>query len=513
MSSTASPPPEATDELGLALVSLANVLDRFRFRLPTAAAEPNEHVRAEAVRSIRDYLLPRLDDRDAPLVVSVFGASGSGKSTIANAIARKPIGTPGAVRPSTQRAVVWAHRSHAARYWREFLSRVREQVGPAVDTIVGDDPITTNLTLIDTPPFDVVAGDGSEVAKEVLAVTDLAVFVASALRYADAEAWSFIHLMRRRGVPILFVLNRLPADPAERSALRADYARRLAADGLLLDPDPSLVFAVAEQAPDPAHGGLPYAAVAGLRKELEELTDRALRRALVQQANHGAVLDLANRVAGLGDAAHAEAELVDEMLEAVEDAYRRAGRDLEEQLGAGGLAAPDRDEMAARIARVVTHVAGAAAQRAAGAWDRTAAGRAILDGGAASLWRHGADTHLDAERTALAWAEAASELPGERPGGLLSRRRWQQAGRLVPGAALLSPDDVPDLLVRELGRDDAEALVRVARRSLVGDMREVLSRDAARFVEALGDPSSLAGVAEALRAAVHRVKVATGSRG
>ncbi len=508
MPADAAPAPD----LAPALIALGNALDRFRFRLPGPDGASHEEMRAEAVRAIREYLLPRLDDRDAPLVVALFGESGSGKSSVANAIAQRKLGTPGPVRPSTRRAVVWAHRSHADRYWREFVRQVRQQVGPEVETIVGDDPMTANLTLIDTPPLDYVDDEGTAIAKEVLAVTDLCVFVASALRYADAAAWEFVRLVSERGVPILFVLNRLPADVTERAAVLADYARRLAEDGLLLEADPKLLFGIAEQEPDPGHGGVPNAAVAALRKELEQLTDPALRRALARQANLGAVAGLVGRVRPLVEAAGAEAGLVEELLETVEDTYRRAGRYLEEQLVTAGPGGADPEALAESIARVVTHVAGTAAQETAAAWDRTTAGRAILDGAGAALWRHGADTPLDAERVAAEWVAGASEVPGDK-GGPLRRRRRRRAGALVPVAALSPGEEIPQPLVRELGRDDADTLIRWARRSLVGDMREVLSRDAARFVAALGDPSALPGLPEALAAALERVQAAAGVGG
>ena len=58
--------------------------------LPLDGAAAQRETAAAAVRQIDDYIRPRLSDLDAPLLAVVGGSTGSGKSTIVNAI----IGTP-----------------------------------------------------------------------------------------------------------------------------------------------------------------------------------------------------------------------------------------------------------------------------------------------------------------------------------------------------------------------------------------------------------------------------------
>ena len=62
-------------------------------------------------------------------------------------------------------------------------------------------------------------------------------FVTSPSRYADISAWQFLREIRWRGVPMLFVLNRLPPDRDAAVALLNDFAERLHSNGLLLEPD------------------------------------------------------------------------------------------------------------------------------------------------------------------------------------------------------------------------------------------------------------------------------------
>lgn len=470
-----------TTELGLALEDLAGLLDGFELRLPRPGAAALEGIRSGAVRDIREHLLPRLADRDAPLVAAFFGATGSGKSVVVNGLAQERVGNPSPVRMSTRRAAVWAHRDHARRYWKEFLRQVRDQVGAAVETVVGDDPLTRSLTLVDTPAYD-LAEDGRVIARDVLAITDLCVFVSSAMRYADAGAWEFLALAQRRGVPTLFVLNRLPSDPVQREAIHADYAARLGAAGLLIEPDPGLIFAIAEQQTDPVHGGVPPAAVAGLRDELAELTDGDLRRRLARQATRGAVLDLAERVAPLAGALAAERAAAAELAGTVEHRYQAARSALADRVDEGELAA---EVPGVAAAHLVTHLAGIAAQETATAWDGDPAGRALLEGAARELWRHSPDTHEHAARAYDAWTAGVEEAAVEGLPGRSRRKRRVAAG--VKIAALAGSVASAAGLAAAFGSADAAAgAVRRARKDLVAALGSVLEHDASRFADALG---------------------------
>ncbi len=491
----------STGDLGPALASLADVLEAFSLDLPGFGSA--ERVRSEAVRDIREHLLPRLHDREAPLVVACFGATGTGKSVIVNSLAQAKVGTPGAIRPSTSTTVVWAHRDHGARYWREFMRQVRERAGSTVETILGDDPVTRMLTLVDTPPFDHVADDGRVVARDVLAITDLCVFVSSALRYADADAWTFMRLVQRRGVPMLFVLNRLPASPPDRQALVEDYASKLAAAGLLLDADPALIFAVREQQVDLQHGGVPATAVAPLRRELEELTDLTLRRRLARQATQGAVVDLADRVRPLAGAVATAEARARGLAAAIEDPYRRAGEALLERLERGPLPA-DR----ATLAHLVTNLAGTAAQEAAAGWERSDAGVALLERSGGALWRHGSGTHDDAEAAVARWAGTVEQAVGERAPRRMRARRRRRVAQAVSTAALGGSSPVPETVERAFGSADGRQLVAWATDALASELAAVLSRDAGRFLAALGGTERLAEAASALTTAAERVAAA-----
>jgi predicted GTPase len=81
------------------LEQLVELLDR------RAAIAPGPERSGEALRlkgHIEEFLLPRLADLDAPLVVVVLGSTGSGKSSLFNALAGESLSEVGVLRPTTR---------------------------------------------------------------------------------------------------------------------------------------------------------------------------------------------------------------------------------------------------------------------------------------------------------------------------------------------------------------------------------------------------------------------------
>ena len=81
-------------DLVSALTDLRDLGKTTRFALPLPSAERATTVAAAMVDQLDDYLLPRLDRLDAPLLVVVGGSTGAGKSTLVNSLVRDP-GQPG----------------------------------------------------------------------------------------------------------------------------------------------------------------------------------------------------------------------------------------------------------------------------------------------------------------------------------------------------------------------------------------------------------------------------------
>ena len=216
-----------------------------------------ERTRDEVAWAIREYLVPRLDDPLAPAVAVVAGPGGTGKSAILNAMARRPVSESGVMRPTTTEPIVWGSRSRPESDWRVFLHRLREQTGAELDVVMGDDPLTEHVIFVDTPPVDLARVDGRIPALEALGLADICIFVTSASRYADASGWMYLEAARRRGVPILHVINRLPRDPDAAEEVLIDYVARLHGRDLLIEPEPRWSSRSSPQKSTPPLGAQP----------------------------------------------------------------------------------------------------------------------------------------------------------------------------------------------------------------------------------------------------------------
>ncbi|HEY4606137.1 MAG TPA: GTPase, partial [Acidimicrobiia bacterium] len=130
------------DDLAIDLGRLASALDALvipdlsdRGRL---AAKRNW-----MVRTIKDYLIPRIEDPAVPLTVVFAGPTGAGKSTLLNSVAGSEHSVAGPLRPTTKAPLVLSSKTRAAAY--------TSIGGIACRVVTGRAPILDELTLVDTP--------------------------------------------------------------------------------------------------------------------------------------------------------------------------------------------------------------------------------------------------------------------------------------------------------------------------------------------------------------------------
>ncbi|MCP4965024.1 MAG: hypothetical protein GY926_07295 [bacterium] len=472
------------------LEKLAELLDRIEFTLPTDAREEAEQARGAIVKTVTEYLIPRLDEPEAPVVAAVIGATGTGKSTIVNSLANDRISDVGALRPTTRSPVLWAHRDHAGRYWSEFVARVRERVGATVEVVIGDDELTQELTVIDTSPAEYIAPSGRNPAEDVLALADLCVFVTSPTRYADISAWQFLREIRWRGVPMLFVLNRLPPDRDEAVALLNDFASRLHNNGLLLEPDAAMVFGVNEAVGDRWHGGLEPSAVGALRNELGAVSNSGYRDTLVAMTAYTTGRNVVDRSRIVLDEFDKVVAIAAELEVVVDESYDNQATEINELLASGGLSDMARhrtwSEAAVDLTAIVTRRAGVAAQETARVWLADPAGSVLLEGKGASLWRHTEDTSWDVQGRLEEWEGTLSEVAvkhgrsgtmGGRAAKKVAAKSWSLV--VAPG------EKAPWGVRRRLGKS-MDAYISDAQDSLGRVVRDALEVDASRFRKHLG---------------------------
>lgn len=461
------------------LDDLVECLSTLDFALPSVGLPD----RSELVATIRNYLIPRLDAPNAPLVTAIVGLSGTGKSVLMNSLAGRDISPVGAVRPTTVKPVVWVDVEHNDTYWRDFVSRIRERVEPGLDVVVEHDPLVADMTIIDTPPLDLAGEHGSISAARIAALADVCVFVTSAGRYADRRGWQFLETIRRRGVPVLFVLNRT-GDGVEQ--IRADFAQRLHEYGYLLDPDPNAISTIAES-PEFAQR-MPIDTVAAIRNDLTQLSNPTFREELLNQTTRGAIQTLVSDANVLAEAATNEQEVVAELIAHVRSAYREQGNELIASLSDGSTAwladLGHWPTAAVDLTGMITRRAGVAAQQASSRWEEHPVGAVVLTRGGQGLWRHGHDSTYETQKLLEGWFETVREIiVAHTPRGLNLKASGRLAEELWP-LVFDRERPAPKRIRRKIGLQ-LEPSVTEARDKLGVLIHEAMAQDARRFEEFL----------------------------
>ena len=290
---------------------LAALADR-RFAFPTA--NPAAEARTRQLHDHLDgFVLPRLADMDAPLLVLLLGPTGAGKSSLLNTIAGAEVSKAGVLRPTTKDAVMYASDSDSNRILGSgrLAAIAKERLRLAAVPASGD-----GVAVIDAPDIDSVERDNRELADVLVEISDLCVFVTTATRYADLVPWEGLRRVRERGLPLVVVLNRVPADEQDRVAVVADAKRLLSGTDTPETQQPVELIAIDEGDIDPSVNGL-------AREKARPLLERVARLAAeADERREVATQALAGSLRGLAPLAHSIADdLEHEAIDA--DALRR----------------------------------------------------------------------------------------------------------------------------------------------------------------------------------------------
>ena len=247
--------------------------------------------RARQLRDhVRAYLLPRVRALESPLLVVLVGPTGAGKSTLMNTLARATVSRTGVLRPTTRAAVLLATDSDAAVLRRGALAGI--DAGELVRA-----PATTaspGMAIVDAPDLDSVERANRVIADALVEAADLGIFVTSAVRYADKVPFDVVQRIAARGLPLLIVVNRMPADASEQRVVLDDL-RRVLKDTALRGIDDARVqiVGVAEGRIDALGERIEADAAAPVLQRVDELArDRERRVALARRALEGALVGL-----------------------------------------------------------------------------------------------------------------------------------------------------------------------------------------------------------------------------
>ncbi len=171
-------------------------------------------------------------------VVALAGATGSGKSSVFNALAGAEVSTVGVRRPTTgtAHAVIWG--ADGAGPLLDWLQIPRRHYLDFVDQPVhqrsGSDSRLDGLVLLDLPDHDSTAVAHRVEVDRLVALVDVLIWVLDPQKYADAAVHErYLQPLAGHAEVMVVVLNqadRLPTHHVE--AALADLRRLLAADGL-----------------------------------------------------------------------------------------------------------------------------------------------------------------------------------------------------------------------------------------------------------------------------------------
>ncbi|WP_206610380.1 dynamin family protein [Actinomyces wuliandei] len=254
--------------------------------------------RRDRVRDqLGDYVLPRLDSADAPLLAVVGGSTGAGKSTLVSSLVRQPVAASSPIRPTTRRPML-LHAPDDAAWFEDgrvlgSLARLRVDPYAPASPPGGHTPrelelrscvaVPPGLALVDAPDVDSLLEDNRDLAATLLAAADLWVFVTTASRYADAVPWEHLREAAVRQITAAVVLDRVPSGAGEQ--VETDLRHWLDAAGLGGSP----IFSIPETARD-AEGLLPCEVVLPVHRWLEALAaDEQARRSLARRTVVGAL--------------------------------------------------------------------------------------------------------------------------------------------------------------------------------------------------------------------------------
>lgn len=164
-------------------------------------------------------------------VVGFFGATGSGKSSLFNAVSGAEAARVAVRRPTTSEplAMIWGMEGSAPLLdWLEIADR-RE--GKAVSGLMDD---AGGLVLLDLPDFDSVQLSNKAIVERLAGQVDVLVWVLDPQKYADAAIHNdFIRAFSTHADVTLVVLNQIDKlDPAEVKLVLESLASILDRDGL-----------------------------------------------------------------------------------------------------------------------------------------------------------------------------------------------------------------------------------------------------------------------------------------
>lgn len=186
---------------------------------PTAITIPLAKI-AQQLRMRRAY-------NGTARLVGLAGGTGSGKSSLLNALAGEEVSYVGSFRPTTARALAWVPSIEAAR-----LERLWDRIG-VEQVVTHNEP--HNVALVDLPDVDSIEESHKQVADALLPILDLVLWVVDPEKYRDRVLHEdYLRPLAGHQRRFRFVLNQIDRlAPSEIEEILSDLVAALREDGFL----------------------------------------------------------------------------------------------------------------------------------------------------------------------------------------------------------------------------------------------------------------------------------------
>ena len=249
------------------MADFASVLDALdeavAAALPVVEADVVEEAARVAARARR-----RVGFLGRSVVVALVGGTGSGKSSLLNALAGSEVAETGVLRPTTQSALAWLPREP-----EPGLTRLLDSLEVAVR--MGHE-LATPVCILDMPDVDSVAGSHRHEVERLLPQVDAVVWVLDPEKYNDRVVHEdFLQHLVPYENQFIFVLNQIDrVFESDRPVVVADLERQLRADGF---GEPHVVTtAAAPEVGAPVGIDALWAHLAGLVENKDLIADKLL---------------------------------------------------------------------------------------------------------------------------------------------------------------------------------------------------------------------------------------------
>jgi energy-coupling factor transporter ATP-binding protein EcfA2 len=325
--------------LEAALLNLRNRIAAIPLVFEIAGSAEAREERTKLLSQIDDYLLPRVRQSAAPILVALVGSTGAGKSTLVNSIVGAHVSATGVRRPTTNSPVLACHPDDidwfAENNFLPTLPRVRQEglARPGRDgllVLAASEGMPRGIALLDTPDIDSVVQAHHEFAYKFLDASDLWLFMTSASRYADGPVWEVLQHARDRKASLGVVLSRVPQ--TYRTELVEHFNAMLDANGIAAENR----FVILET--PLIEGILPSDAYQPVRDWLTDTATRSDRRVAVLSQTMSGVLDTFKaRVPAVAGHVEAQVVLASDLRGTAEAAYTSALAELNAGLRDGTL--------------------------------------------------------------------------------------------------------------------------------------------------------------------------------